>query len=307
MCPMRLQPLIAAPVLLLWGCEADNPWYVPRRDLTAAAADLAVAAAADGGSRAAPDQARTQQPPAPAADLRAPAPPPPAPAGMVAVPGGTFLMGGDETADEQPRASQTIATFYLHRREVSVRAYRACVDAGKCAAPDMDTLDPNCNWAQSGHDDHPMNCLDWSQAIAYCAAQGLRLPTEIEWEYAARGSGASEYPWGSDAPDGRLCWKQAGTCPVGSYPETLLGAPAAKGLADMAGNVWEWTASFFPCRYPLDPMDPTCKMKADTSSRAIRGGAYDSNKALLVSAPYRNGRAPISPGLQVGFRCAGDP
>src|SRR5262249_2484263 len=100
---------------------------------------------------------------------------------------------------------------------------------------------PFCNGLDESRRDHPVNCIDATMAAAYCHFAGGRLPTEAEWEYAARGgSEHRRYSWGAEPPDGsRACYYHAGTCPVASF------APGAFGLYDVSGNVWEWTSSLF--------------------------------------------------------------
>lgn len=176
--------------------------------------------------------------------------------------------------------------------------------------------------ASRGREQHPVNCVSWDQAVAYCAWKGKRLPTEIEWEYAARGAMSHKFPWGDDnpatpgKPETDLCWKQAGTCIVAQYAGTALGAVAAVGLYDMAGNVYEWTSSHL-CPYPLiapgcDAGDGACSWPDPQTGvlmdrgrcRLNRGGAYNIMDPKYVHMAYRD-PSPIGaqyPGL--GFRCA---
>ena len=115
----------------------------------------------------------------------------------VQIPGGTFQMGsasGDD--DEQPVHTVGVAGFKMMKSEVTVGQYRKCVDAGSCTAPDTGE---DCNW-NTGREDHPVNCVDWNQAQAFAVWAGGRLPTEAEWEYAARSGGkARTYPWGDES------------------------------------------------------------------------------------------------------------
>ena len=178
--------------------------------------------------------------------------------------------------------------------------YRACVTAGKCTPPQsslatlfVSKVDGEfCNWEIKGREDHPINCVDWSQANAFCAAAGKRLPTEAELELAARGATMQTHPWGEEAPDstringcGDECanwfhqdrhwgWNSTypgsdgyvTTAPVGSFP---AGA-SPFGALDMVGNVAEWTADWYgpysaqPARNPTGPTEGT--------GHAIRGG-----------------------------------
>ncbi len=213
-----------------------------------------------------------------------------APGGMVHVPGGTFTMGARARSDaknDPARRTVTVAAFDLDANEVTEGDYAACVDAGPCTAGTVDQ--PTCNYGHADRANHPMNCVDWSQASVYCHAQSKRLPTEEEWEYASRG-GAEErtYPWGTAEPAAQLCWsgiaKREGTCPVRTF------AVGAYGLYDMAGNVWEWTSS------------PSSADRRDT--RVYRGGGWSDARALDFRGAYRDAHAPSNKDADLGFRCA---
>jgi formylglycine-generating enzyme required for sulfatase activity len=217
---------------------------------------------------------------------------------MVKLPGATYQMGSDDgEANERPVHPVVVRPFELDVTEVTVAAYGACVNAGKCTTTGLDDRDakdrpePHCNWGKSDRLDHPINCVDWSQADAYCQWADKRLPTEQEWEYAARGTDRRKYPWGDDAPDDQLCWKRnvEGTCGVGSFSDPRY------DLDDVAGNVEEWTSSAF-CPYPKE----TC---AD-ARRVVRGGSWNSFGPDSERAGYRTKHEPTYRGFDVGFRCA---
>ena len=204
--------------------------------------------------------------------------------------------------------------FLLDQTEVTVAAYQAyCTAKGNCAQVGTAS---GCNFGVPGREQHPINCVTWDQAVAYCDSLGKRLPTEIEWEYAARGPLSPEYPWGATAPTTDLCWNRTSTCEVGQFSSTLLGAVVADGLYDMGGNVYEWTSSHL-CPYPIT--DPNCDPGAAACTwpdaqtgmvmymgpcRINRGGSYRVTNAKYVHAGYRDPDpvAHQSPG--VGFRCA---
>jgi formylglycine-generating enzyme required for sulfatase activity len=203
----------------------------------------------------APQPAKTEQ--ATAAPGRTTLEPPAAqpaqpPEGMVYVSGGTFDMGPPQavTMGKAPERVQ-VAPFFLDRTEVTVAEYLACVRARGCTASKHQ---PGCNaTAKKPRLQHPMNCITKRQAERFCAAQGKRLPSAAEWEFAARGTDGRIYPWGNDAAVEQLCWQgkifgvgsgRAGgvaenTCPVGSFP----GGASPFGALDMAGNVAEWTST----------------------------------------------------------------
>jgi eukaryotic-like serine/threonine-protein kinase len=252
------------------------------------------------------------------------------PSGMVMIPAGTYEMGSDSgKADEKPPHQVTVAAFCIDRTEVTVAAYAACVGEAKCSpAPttadwpgieeDAKAFDSQfCNGAREDHQRHPINCVDWHQADAYCRAVGKRLPTEEEWEYTARGQDGRKYPWGNAAPNpellntcdaecvamgerfGRPGWKPMfsgsdgweTTSPVGSYPK----GASPFGVLDMAGNVWEMTSS----RYSLD-----YRGQRTGEKRVYRGGAWGFGDASLVRTTYRGGGVPTYRGADLGLRCA---
>jgi len=214
--------------------------------------------------------------------------------GMVAVPAGEFLMGCDEEADsecteddEKPQRKVNVPAFRIDRTEVTVEAYRQCVNEKHCTLPDTKGRG-SCNWDRSGYEKHPINCIDWNQAEAFCAWAGKRLPTDAEWEKAARGTDGRVYPWGNtwDITTGNVYESYDGykdTAPVGSFP---AGA-SPYGALDMAGNVWEWTADWF----------------RNGETRSLRGGSW-VDLPRRARATRRLGTVPISRLDDVGFRCA---
>jgi len=149
--------------------------------------------------------------------------------------------------------------------------------------------------------DHPVVCVDWYQAAAYCEWAGGRLPTEAEWEYAARGPQGDKYPWGDDEPTCELAQFSAcsgATVPVGSFPD---GASWCEAL-DMAGNVWEWVSDrygAYPSAAQTNPIGP------ETGDyRVLRGGSCDLI-AYYVRSAYRNGNTPVNAYGSFGLRCVG--
>lgn len=212
------------------------------------------------------------------------------PAIMAFVPGGEFWMGGASrrrgARAEQPRFLTRVADFCLDTYEVTTASYEHCVRSGACTA--SHGSQSRCN--DGRREDHPINCVDWGQADTFCKAQGARLPTELEWEYAARGGAKYfQFSWGFESPEGRTCWKGSQTCPVGSF------GAGAFGLHDMSGNVWEWTNDWFG-DYPT----PTLNGR----SKVFRGGGWSGRFDKWLDTTLRNRSNPERWGSYLGFRCA---
>ena len=223
----------------------------------------------------------------------------------VRIPGGTFQMGSnDGDNDEKPVHSVTVSTFDIAATEVTVGQYRQCVDARVCSAPATDSI--YCNWGKSDRENHPVNCVDWNQATTYAKWVGGRLPTEAEWEYAARSGGRNQkYPWGNQtATCGYAVMSEGGygcgrdsTWPVCSKTT----GNTAQGLCDMAGNVWEWVSDWFGSYGSGSVTNPTGSSSG--SYRVIRGGSFDYD-ARYVRAANRAIDDPGSRNFGLGFRPA---
>ncbi len=225
------------------------------------------------------------------------------PTGMALIPAGTFTMGDADMAslNAQPPHRVTVSAFCMDLTEVTVAAYGSCTASG-CTAPGTAI---NCNWGIAGRGNHPVNCVDWNQARAYCRSLGGDLPTEAQWEYGARGTDGRIHPWGNAAPTTQLCWSGAGmrssTCPVQSFPA----GNSPFGLSDMAGNLFEWTAdwySIYGAATATDPVGPT-----SGAARVDRGGGWDATSPAHVRSPSRWGDTPTDRYPVRGFRCARTP
>ncbi|MBU1431664.1 formylglycine-generating enzyme family protein [Myxococcota bacterium] len=227
----------------------------------------------------------------------------------VQIEGGAFQMGGLKgRAEKQPLHPVTLAAFALSKTEVTVAQYRACVEAKACTPPTPMSRDPLCNWGYADRDAHPINCVSWAQAQAFAAWAGGRLPSEAEFEYAARSRGQdAKYPWGSAKatcehavmhPRGGLKGCEAErTWPVCSKPK----GHTAQGLCDMAGNVYEWTADvhFEGAAPPADGKP----RQGEGTQRVYRGGGWGSPASALTTTSRfkREGKNRFN-GL--GFRVA---
>lgn len=236
---------------------------------------------------------------------------------MVLVPAGSFEMGcapsdTDCTADERPRHPVYLDAFHIDRTEATVAAYRSCVGSGHCTVPTP--VDEFCNWDQSGHDDHPINCVDWNQARAHCRWAQKRLPTEAEWERAARGPFGGRYPWGNAWFPQWACWNRLqttpdlplraqvklGTCSVGSHPQ----GASPEGALDMAGNVWEWVNDWSDDNYYAGAAQRNPTGPSEGTERVIRGGGWNAGEAPMLLAVNRSEAPPEERAGVLGFRCA---
>jgi formylglycine-generating enzyme required for sulfatase activity len=205
------------------------------------------------------------------------------------------MGASDGEPDQQPIHDEALSAFEVDATEVTVFAWWACVQAGRCTAPNTGA---DCNWGRPDREDNPVNCVDLAQSNAFCGWAGKRLPTEAEWEFAARGAEGRRYPWGDANPGAQLCWKRfdmawgkvEGTCPVGTH----LSGDTPTGIHDLAGNVWEWTSSRY-CPYGA----PSCTR----NEIAIRGGSRGSSSNQSVRSTARSGLAPTERSSQVGLRC----
>ena len=258
----------------------------------------------------------------PVVEAPPPAPPSPSTPGllrtlvkMVEVPAGPFIAGCKPDdgrpcpSDAKSQRTVRVQRFAIDQTEVTVAAFRACVRANLCRRRSFTTkkTESACNWGHRDRDQHPMNCISWAGADAYCSAVGKRLPTEREWEKAARGTDGRRYPWGNTGfgqrpvaniadktcKSGRW-WCNFGfegyedgfveTAPVGRFPQ----GQSPFGAFDMIGNVSEWTSG----------------LKAGTRWHIARGGGWFT-RAAAANSFVRQAKNPSDKGdTSMGFRCA---
>ncbi len=264
---------------------------------------------------------------------------------MVFVPGATYKMGADGTwpggmahgyGNATGGIPMTVKSFRIDRTEVTVLAYKACVVAGVCdALTHGDSFSPNhtkvCTYDAPGHEMHPVNCVSWDEATKYCGWASKRLPTEAEWELAARGTDSRAFPWGNIAPTAQhinacdlRCQREGMsvlgesftsmwsdpltgddgwgfTAPVGTFP---LGA-SPYGALEMSGNVEEWVQEpwWDPYSHPNGPPPPP---PTPSNDHVVRGGAWDLNGPEVFATTRRTSASATQRAAWLGFRCAKD-
>lgn len=220
---------------------------------------------------------------------------------LVYIPAGEFLMGSDDRdlqadPDEKPQHAVYLDAFWIDRTEVTNDMYRQCVDSEECTEPAHSP-----RYHDAAYEKHPALGISWDQAVAYCTWAGRRLPTEAEWEKAARGADGRLYPWGTDEPDpGRLNFDHfvGDTTEVGKYP---AGA-SPYGVLDMAGNVWEWVADGYDEGYYSESPDRNPFTDKPVNRRVLRGGSWNT-EAHNVRVANRFWAFPGRNDTD-GFRCA---
>jgi formylglycine-generating enzyme required for sulfatase activity len=235
---------------------------------------------------------------------------------MVRIAAGEFLIGSnDGPADERPQHRVFLEEYFMDRMPVTNAQFARFLNSAGFKGPggeswyDLDDSDARIHRrekqfrADAGYENHPVVEASWFGALAYCRWAGKRLPTEAEWEKAARGTDGRKYPWGNEPPDRSRAQFGAPynqTVPVASFPK----GASPYGLLDKAGNTWEWVSSAY-LPYPYDATDGREDL-ARPQVRGTRGGGHDSAAADLtttqrgrhVSRNFRSGHHHI------GFRCA---
>ena len=242
---------------------------------------------------------------------------------QLSIPAGTFTMGGMDVYrenDEQPAHQVSIDAFWIDQVEVTNGMYNLCVQADACQPPKETRSDNRDNYfGNPEFQDYPVVFVTWDDADTYCQWAERRLPTEAEWEYAARGDDLRNYPWGDELPNeynANFMNLIGDTSRVGSYAE----GASPFGALDMAGNVWEWVADRYRPNYysnspAANPQGPT-EEEAQNVMRVIRGGSFQEDGLFLrlanrsfLEGPNHKADAKTAEyhgrsSARIGFRCA---
>ena len=237
---------------------------------------------------------------------------------LVFIPAGAFEMGcnvghNNDFAcleDELPQHTVTLDAYYIYKFEVTNKEYAQCVKGGGCQPPTYtDSFSRPSYYGNPEFDNFPVIYVSWQSAVDYCAWVGMRLPTEAEWEKAARGaSGPLAYPWGDDPPSCSLAnyydniadaYCTGDTAAVGSYP----GSASVNGVMDMAGNVNEWVNDWYDANYYKTSPGANPQGPASGTYKVIRSGSFGAFPEQIRTA-YRTFFSGIHDGSN-GFRCAG--
>lgn len=231
---------------------------------------------------------------------------------MMLVPAGEFIMGTNDHRywESGPQHQVYLDAFYMDKYEVTNGFYKICVDAGKCAEPkEISSRTRPSYYGDSAFDNYPVIYVDWYQAKAYCEWRDARLPTEAEWEKAARGTDGRTYPWGEEIDCTKAnYWGKAGGC-VGDT--TLVGiyedGKSSYGIHDLGGNVWEWVADWFGSDYQNSPSSNP-RGPDSGSIRVLRGSSWGGSTDVFignqVNSALRLAYDPTHVSDLVGIRCA---
>jgi formylglycine-generating enzyme required for sulfatase activity len=216
---------------------------------------------------------------------------------MILIPAGDFVMGSDNNqAAASPAHLVYLDDYYIDKFEVTNEMYLECIQAGGCTSGGSSRI-YNDTWIG-----HPVMDVTWYESQDYCAWRGGRLPTEAEWEKAARGTDERIFPWGDEpvtcelARFGECGWF---TVPVGQHPDGV----SPYGVHDMAGNAWEWTQDWYDQDYyNYSPAENPTGPEEDTGWKSTRGGAWFYQGGLMTSI-WRNHAPPSVAYSYLGFRC----
>ena len=227
---------------------------------------------------------------------------------MALVSAGEFTMGHEwfYASNEKPEHQIYLDAFYMDKYEVTNALYKDCIEAGGCTLPQNSSSNTRSSYYDNSEfNDYPVVYIDWSQSKAYCEWRGASLPTEAQWEKAARGADERSYPWGEgldcDKANYSHC-KSGDTTPVGSYEN----GKSPYGIYDLSGNVWEWVADWYDSNYYANSPSTNPLGPASGQYRILRGGASGYYNYYGPTAYARNKYSQEFGSFNIGFRCARD-
>jgi len=221
---------------------------------------------------------------------------------MVLVPAGEFIMGSNNgSVDEQPTHVVDLDAFYMDKYEVTNRLYRVCVDVAICLPLENRSSATHTRYySNSEYDNFPVIFVNWNMAQSYCEWRGARLPTEAEWEKAARGNSNFTYPWGEvvncDHANYGKCNGDVVSVNVYDSGKSMY------GIYNMAGNVWEWTNDWYSEVYYQNSLLDNPQGPDNGKQKVLRGGSWSDNNSEVRSA-NRYAEVPTNFNGFVGFRC----
>lgn len=233
---------------------------------------------------------------------------------MVYVPAGEFEMGGSDTnaeSDEKPVHPVDLNAYWIDKYEVSNAQYALCVADGDCTVPQYTGYYTRSSYyGNPDYDNYPVIIVSWHQAQAYCQWAGGDLPTEAQWEKAARGTDGRTYPWGNESPSCQLANYNKGNYESPSYcvgatsPVTdYEGGASPYGALNMAGNVWEWVRDWYGSNYYSNSTAENPSGPVSGSYRVLRGGSWYYG-SRYIRAAYRDNLFQTDTSDLIGFRCA---
>jgi formylglycine-generating enzyme required for sulfatase activity len=233
-------------------------------------------------------------------------------ADLVQVRAGNYQVGSPAGSDpfsesiERPEHTVFIKEYWIEVYEVSNARYAACVAAGECTPPKSIASETRTDYyGTAAYSNFPVVNVTYDQAQTYCGWAGGRLPTEAEWEKAARQPDNRLYPWGNITPDTTLAnFKKVlgDTSEVNAYPQ----GATSNGVYNMAGNVWEWVADWFDGSYYAYSSEANPTGPVNGTERVLRGGSWQTNAVQFLRAANRYHRPPVDYNTSIGFRCVTD-
>ncbi len=228
----------------------------------------------------------------------------------VTICGGSFQMGTTYLPSSQPVHLVTVPTFEMLQTEVTVAQYQECVTEESCTVP---YAEGGCaptdkgNWGAEGREDHPVNCVNWQQAVNFCTWVGGRLPSEAEWEYATRSGGQDIiYPWGDQTATCSYAVMYDAGYGCGTGNTLMVCSKTAgnsdQGVCDLSGNVEEWLQDWYHNDYTDAPIDGSAWEDPIGEDRVVRGGSFGLT-AVFLRSDYRSWFDPLNQYSYLGIRC----